>query len=133
MPATSQIVDGSASYGFIAMRGMPQLGGQNIEEISRPGVDGAAYRLNGMRAEPFEVVGVVDVNDVSAAAVLMSNLHSLQGRIVSYYDGFGDYFEVMVLRVSRLAQRRLIAAAGGRSVARQLYLAVSFQFQFVVR
>jgi len=113
MPGGS-IASGSSTYDFISLRGQPQSQGMMLEELARPGVDGQAYRQVARRAQPFQMIGVRDVADDSAARDLIVTLKSMQGQTVTVTDDFGITTpEVMLLQVELLDRKPIVASAGG--------------------
>lgn len=125
MPVSTLTPTAGPAVAFISLRGAVQLPALQVEEITRPGMDGIAVRQLGQRGTPFEMIGVVDCDDTSAAEVTMARLAAMKGTIVTLYDDFGEGFgDVLVLEVARLAKQTLRAAVGGRSTSKGVLLSV---------
>lgn len=120
------------SIPFISLRGLVQPITMALEDISRPGVDGQAFRQMALRSPPFEMLGVVDCDDFAAARSLIQNLGELQGGTVSVTDDFGSTFDnVMLLRVAPEQTRPALIAVGGVSSGKGAILTVRLQMQFL--
>lgn len=101
-----------------------------LEEITRPGVDGTAVREVGRRADPFEVVAMVDVNDIAAADAKADALQALQGTICGFTDAYGvNQGNVIVIRAQRVDIKKLVAASGGLSVSKGALVIFRFVLQ----
>jgi hypothetical protein len=115
--STIRYNDGSADfdYPFLALHGSVQLAGMMLEQISRPGTDGHAFRQVGRRAEPFEMVGIFDRgNGVSPYDANPLRLSQLRGAVVTVFDDHGTRFDdVVVLEVTKVEEQRIAAIVGG--------------------
>ena len=106
---------GIGSYNFIKLSGGINPGtGEQVEEITRAGVDGVAFRKIGKRGFAFEMRSVVDVADAAAAQTLVGNYKALQGSIVNIVDDTGrTWNNYIVLRVRPIQARPVTSATGG--------------------
>ena len=89
------------AYSFISMIGAG-LGpaAETVEDISRTGLDGHAYRKTGKRSEPVQMQSLVDVADAAAAKALIDNYLGIQATLVNVTDAQGNQrTNVCVLRV----------------------------------
>src|SRR5262249_10255207 len=113
----SQIVDANDQVTqFITLAGEARIMGQTVIDISRPGVNGHAFRKGGYRAQPFEMRGTVDVVDYPAADALLVTLRELRAQFVTVYDDFGNAFhQVIVLDVEKIRTSPALAHCGGVS------------------
>jgi hypothetical protein len=118
-----------AGNNFISLRGHRDPGDMQIEDVSRPGVNGAEFRQVQKRGEPFEMEGVVDCTSLANAVALFKTIHALRGTIVSIVDDYGDTFNAVVHEVVRLRVKALAKAAGGVSGNPQALLALRFRLQ----
>lgn len=102
------------AYDFLSLRGDLVPGNAvQVEEITRPGVGGIAYRHTGARGEPFRMVSLVDTATAAAAATLLRNYKALQGYLTTLADDTGQIWtNVMVLRVTPDQPRQVLAASG---------------------
>lgn len=125
--------DNGTLFRFIRLFGAVADQTEQVESISRPGIDGVAFRTIGKKSEGTQWNAVRDVETKSDAAQLVSDLRSLQGEFVELGDEIGTrFFNVMVL----LAQangtpRRITTAVGGREGGDGEYIvSMVFQLQF---
>jgi hypothetical protein len=129
MPGGS-ITSGANTFDFITLRGTPQSQGMIVEELPRPGVDGQAYRELGRRAEPFEMIGVRDVESDAAARHWIVALRQLQGTLVTVTDDFAITTpNVMLLLAAPLERKPLLAAAGGLTTGATRLVILRFLMQ----
>jgi hypothetical protein len=120
MSATRSRISANAGvFDFISLRGPVNRIRQTLQEITRPGVDGHAYRLTGRRGDPFEMTAIRDFDrevDGSSAA-LQAQIVSLQqacGTLATVLDDFGNsYSSVMILDVQLVDQKPATKSAGG--------------------
>jgi len=115
---------------FLTLRGRPDLLTERVERFTRPGRDGASFRLRGRRAARFRLVGFVDVDDAPAAQSRMDTLSALQGTLVTVETDHGvSHANVMVLQVRELARGPLLVSAGGLSETAGYFLRVAFEVE----
>lgn len=106
----------STVHNFIALRGQLQSLLPGVVDVTRAGADGHAYLREPRRAEPFELLGMVDCDDQTALNAKHTALISLQGQLVSLALSHGNTKQnVVVLQVQILQRIKLIKAAGGTS------------------
>jgi len=92
--------------------------GQTVEDITRAGVDGTAYRQIGKRGPPFTMTSLVDVQTTAAAATLDGTYKALQGTLVTVVDCVGNsWSNVAVLDVSPIRIQAVTCATAGKSGA----------------
>lgn len=68
---------------FISLEGDLDPDGLMVEEITRPGVAGVAFRELAKRGSPSRLVGTVAVASSTVADLLMTTYKSFQGTLVS--------------------------------------------------
>jgi hypothetical protein len=120
------------SISFITLKGHMALGGLQIEDISREGTDGSAYRKRQYRAEPFQMLGFRDCDTLSDAQAKFDSLVDMQGTSVSLTDDYGvTWTKTMVLDVKKVGMGKLVAAVGGVSSSKGAYLAVALSLQLL--
>jgi len=118
---------GGTSFIFIR-DGRPQPLGQIVERVTRPGVNGVKYRLEGAQPEPFVVTAVRDVDSAAAHKSMMASFVAMRGTLVNLVDDLGNgYDRVMVHRVRDVQCKRLLTVSGGVSLLKA-YLSV-FEFE----
>jgi len=102
------------SQSFIGLRGAVQPFGERLEEITRAGVDGVAFRKMGKRSRPYQLVSVVDVADASAAEAEVAACKALQGTLQTVTeDNSNATEEVAVLLVDVAAVQPIATPSGG--------------------
>lgn len=116
-PKPPSITVGSDTYTFIRL-GVVQPPGEAVEEITRPGIDGVAFRKMGIRCAPFEMQSFEGCADRANAARQILLYSNLRGKLCDLVDDMGQsYPAVMVTNVEVVRQRGLVAAvsmqAGG--------------------
>lgn len=111
-------------YSFITLEGGLNPGsGEQLEEITRPGVDGVAYRRIGRRGVPFRMQSLADVANAANAHSLILNYKALQGGLVTLVDETGQsWFNVMVLRVQCSQPKYVTGMSGGLTGGQTGYL-----------
>ena len=111
-------------YYFLAMDG--ELIAPNaliLEEITRPGVAGAAWRIVGQRGRPFRVHTIVDVSTILAAYNLLYNYRGLIGTLNTLIDPLGNtYADCMVLECNTQQPAAFQGGIGGTSGSSSGYL-----------
>jgi hypothetical protein len=127
MPAS--ISDGSPVT-FITLKGQVQPPGLMTEDISRPGVNGSAFRELQVSGEPFEMRGLRDCLNAADAKAKFALLKAMQGKTVTVVDDYGQsWTDVMLLSVEKAEQNALVLAAGGVQASATALLAVRFVMQ----
>lgn len=74
------ISDSSNTYNFFSLSGWPLPEALSFVEITRPAVNGRAFRLEGTKGDPFSLYGIVDVANYSTAVTLISAYRALKGQ-----------------------------------------------------
>jgi len=102
------------SQSFISLRGALQPFGERLEEITRAGVDGVAFRKLGKRSQPYQMMSVVDVADAAAASAEIEACKALQGTLQTVTeDNSNATEEVAVLLVEVSAVQPIATPSGG--------------------
>ncbi|MBN46294.1 MULTISPECIES: hypothetical protein [unclassified Methylophaga] len=122
--ATPEFYFENLTFDFVTLTGDMNPGtGHQVEELSRPGVDGVSYRRIGRRGLPFQMKSVRDVINIADAYNLVHSYKDLQGQIIDIFDERGvDWYNIMVLRCQPRAPRYVDAMAGGLSGAANGYV-----------
>ncbi len=88
--------------------------GEGLQDISRPGVDGTAYRKTGKRASRSQITTLVDLGSSGGVDSEIAAYKALQGTLVTVVDAAGiSWTNVAVLRVNVLPYKHTIQAVGG--------------------
>jgi hypothetical protein len=125
------ITDGTTSTNFITFKGQVQKLGMHLEDVTRPGVDGHAFRKESQKSATFQLEGRRDVDNNAAAGTLFATLKSTyQGKIVTVVDDMGTtHTNLVCLDVERVDSFTLLRAVGGVSTSKGAFLAVRFTLQ----
>lgn len=88
--------------------------GEEVENITRPGVDGVAYRKLGKRAVGQRLMALVDVADIAARLTLIQSASALRGTLITMYDNFGQaWTKMLVVRAEEHKTEPVRGAIGG--------------------
>jgi len=110
-------------YGFIRLRGRLRGMAERLAEITRPNVDGQAYRKSGKRAPVSSMESLVDIDTAENADALALNYEALKGTLVTVVDDLGiETQNVAVLDVDVSAARAVTGAGGGLCESGSNYL-----------
>lgn len=125
------ITNGSTTYNLITLDGEAQPLGLMLEDVTRPGVNGHGFRELARHADPFAMVGWLDVNNNAACKTTFDAMvAAYAGKIVTVVDDqAASHTNLVCLKVERVDSYRLITAVGGVSVSKGAMLAVRFTLQ----
>jgi hypothetical protein len=87
--------------------------GTTVEDITRPGLDGVAYRQLGSRGEVTQLTAIVDCLGSSAADAMLSSLKGLQGTIVSIVMRGLTYNNFLVVNFMPVSRHIVGSPVGG--------------------
>ncbi|MCO6456791.1 MAG: hypothetical protein J5I93_15945, partial [Pirellulaceae bacterium] len=91
---------------FTALEGPMDPTGVQLMEITRPGVNGVAYKQLGSRGRPSQLRGLALVSSQSAAATLITTYKSLIGTTVTIVHRGQNWTPFLVLDVMLADQPR---------------------------
>jgi len=125
MPSIS---NGTSTHTFVSLKGQVQGCEMMLEEITRKGVDGNAFRQLAKHGEPFQLDGRRDCNNnADAGAVFTAMQQAYQGKVVTVVDDLGKtHANLVCLAVNRVDSFTLARAVGGVSTGKGAFLVVSF-------
>lgn len=87
--------------------------GDQLEEITRPGVNGVAYRKLGKRGLPFQLRVLVDAANAAGARTKIINFKAMQGTSVTIVDNDGNSWpNAVALNVRHLRTQKIENAVG---------------------
>jgi len=116
--ARPSLSDGTTTVEFVKLSGQLQPFAQSVMDITRPGVDGVAFRLEGKRSEarPFEAL-----RDVSAtygeARDLKQSVANFKGKLVTMVDEYGESIVSVFVKDVELTMDKAIGKGTGGIVA----------------
>jgi len=114
MPCEHRIGD----HQFVWLHGSPEASRQQVEVLSRAGVEGAALWLKGVRPEPFTLRSGCDAESFTRAAAMYRWYRTSIGKdpvdlVWSGWPAAADGFAVVVLEVRRIKVTGLLVSVGG--------------------
>jgi hypothetical protein len=109
-------VDGNSVIS-LKIWGLDTGAGENLQEITRPHVDGIAYRKVGKRGRTFQGESIVDVASAASAKTTFETYKATQGSLVTVVDDAGNsWTNVAVLAVRRAGNpKRTYTPVGGEA------------------
>lgn len=112
--ASSLAITGGPSFDWITLKGEGELLGMALEDVSRPGVKGHAYREDAKRAEPFWMTGSADYASLALANLAYADLKASVGKPATVLDDYGvTWLNLMLLRVDCIRKIPVRNAVGG--------------------
>jgi hypothetical protein len=123
-----------STYTVLTMQGaVTPATGERLEEITRPGVDGVAFRRIGKKGAAFKLQTTVDTESAAGARTLYDNYKALQGQLVTITDTSGRiYTDIMVLNVQASAPQRILGASSGVTANPNYLLNANWQLQATI-
>lgn len=110
---------------FIALAGELDPIKATLREITRPSVDGRAFRQEGDRSTIFELRGIRDVASGSAADTLITTYKAMIGSTVSIVLRGQTRANYLVVDVETVSRKAVTSSAGGVGVGTGAYLVES--------
>lgn len=107
------MADFIGSTPFFRLYGWPDAIQLEMEPITRPGMDGVAYRALGYRAKPFEIHSIVDVVGWNSAVALLNIYKTAVGNVYSIFINGTEFDTFLVLDVKAHQPRAVANATGG--------------------
>jgi hypothetical protein len=86
--------------------------GITVEDITRPGLDGVAYRQLGTRGETTQLTAIVDCLGPSGADAMLSAMKGLQGTIVTIIMRGMTYNNFLVVNFTPISRHACIGLGG---------------------
>lgn len=87
---------------------------ERVEELTRPGTDGQAYRLLGKRGVDQQITTITDLNSVTEADTFLANYRALIGTHVTVTDAVGESYSTMFVKsVVKVRQQNTGRCTGG--------------------
>lgn len=115
---------------FIRIDGTIPKAQQTLENVTRPQVDGVAYRKNGIASPVGQIVGVVDVDTAATAEALRASYAALVGTVVTIVRESQSHSNYLVLDAEVLSIDYVGTAVGGLTAGDHLVTA-RFDIQYV--
>jgi len=104
--------------------------GEQVEEITRPGVDGVAFRRIGKRGIPFRMQSVTDVSSSYNAQNHINACKALQGTVIDIEDATGrTWSNYIVLRAQPTNTQKVTGASGGLTSSPAYLITIAWTLQ----
>lgn len=100
-------------YSFITLEGELDPPQPRLQDITRPGVDGTAYKLMGTRSNPTQLLSYTTAANAAAAGALLTAYAGLTGSLVTIVHHGVTYPNMLVISVQPVF--RAFAHFGGSS------------------
>lgn len=119
MPTPTKNAIGKSTFGpwfpFVELRGsVPPGMQQGLSDITRGGVNGQAYRQEGLRAHVFTMLALRDYTDAAAYKTEHLELRKLVGETLYLLDKHGQsYDDVILLGVKAVQDKAVVRVMGG--------------------
>jgi hypothetical protein len=117
------------SYQFIALQGTPVHPGLVLQNIARPGKNGMAYRKDGIRGDPFPMIGKRDFETYADAKLFIANIARLEGSSVALNDDLGNSYTAILLKSRPVSLFKTVGATGGLTTTPGYFLTIELIFQ----
>jgi hypothetical protein len=112
MPASLTV--GGVVFQWISLRGEVEPLSMLLEDVSRPGVDGHAYRQEGRRGRIFQMLGTADCATLALASAAHATLKARVGNAAAVVDDYGVMTtDLMLLDAERLRISPIAGVVGG--------------------
>ncbi len=100
---------------FLSLQGALNTAcGELLTEITRPGVDGVAYRREGRRGEASRLQTAQDFSSADDAAAHVEACQLLQGSIVDIVDDHGrEWTSYIIIRATHSSTQAIHGRVGG--------------------
>ena len=99
---------------FLSLKGPISPLAETVLEITRPNVDGAAYKKQGKRSAPTTLDSVRDFDSEDDAKDALLAYKALTGSLVTVTDDTGIVWtSVLVLNVEQVVRQKVGPSAGG--------------------
>ena len=107
------IADGVTTLTFIRLSRPAMPIGERVKDITRPNVDGHAFRKIGKRAPPSEFVSLVDVATLAGVQTVMQSYAAMQGAVVTVTDDLANVWADAVVLAVEVTEAAAVAGAVG--------------------
>lgn len=107
------MADSIGSESFVYVRGPITGLQQSMADITRPGVNGSAFKDMGTHAGDCELAAGRDYASWSAANTSFATYEGLIGTVVSIVQGGQTKSNMLLMNVRRGSQQNMAAAVGG--------------------
>lgn len=125
-----QIIGPTGPLNFIRLTGRPHAPCRQITDISRPGVDGSAFRNDGARGDEYELIGLINAADVVQMVAIEDVLRNWTGSFCTVFIAEAPYYYQILKHVRMNSQRRAERTIGGPVPTGTWVAEFSLRFQY---
>ena len=108
-----QILGPTGPLNFIKLIGRPHAPCRQITDITRPGVNGSAFRNDGERGDEYELIGLINAESVFQAGAIEDVLRNWTGNFCTVIIGGGPYYWQLIKHVRMNTLRQAERTIGG--------------------
>lgn len=106
--------EGQAALDFLILRGEFRRSGSTVEDVTRPNVDGNAFRRRARKTGSAPFISIRDAADESGVAALRAAYAAAIGRTCEILDGRGrTWSDIVVQDVEIIEVRPITGMVGG--------------------
>lgn len=116
---------GAIEFAFVSRTTEPPA--EQVEEITRPHVDGMALRKIGVKGQPFRLVAMAGATDKDAAKTQVNSYKGLAGTVVDVVDDHDITWEKVAIMVVRIPRIKGVTSVVGPMVGATKIITVEFE------
>lgn len=106
------------AYTFKSVSGIVEPAGMQLQDISRPGTDGSAWREEGTKAPLCRLETMSDHEDIADSQAAFAGYKMMEGQLVAVLTTAGDaYVNVLIHSVRAIRRKPVGAIVGGLNVS----------------
>lgn len=98
---------------FIRIDGVIPKKGRQLSDVTRPQVDGRAFRWEGDASDVGQIVAITDVDSAATAEALRASYAALQGTVVTIYREGIAHTNYLILKAELTDSQYVETAVGG--------------------
>ena len=121
-------------FNFVTLKGGVHPPGQTLGEITRPRVDGEAYRRSGIRGNTFTLTSQVDVDSEVEAKAEIEGYKAIQATLQTVVDSSGQtWTNVVIVRVDPQSRKKIEGAVGGLSTLKGYFVTAQWTLKMSIQ
>ncbi|NDF12871.1 MAG: hypothetical protein EB060_08700 [Proteobacteria bacterium] len=125
-----QILGPTGPLNFIKLSGRPHAPCRQITDISRPGVNGSAFRNDGARGDEYELVGLINASSPFQVTAIEDVLRNWTGSLCTVNVASTVYYYQVLKYVRMNTLRRAERTIGGPVPTGQWVAEFTLRFQY---
>ena len=116
---------GAISFAFVSRPTEPPA--EQVEDLTRPHVDGMALRKLGTKGQSFRMVAIAGATDKDTAKTQINSYKALAGTVVDVIDDHEITWEKVAIMAVRIRQIKGVASVVGPMVDATKIITVEFE------